>query len=94
MAVAGTKKKYRADCAWSTIACGVRRIEATALRVRITFHPPDRRHRDTDNMLASIKAGLDGVADVIGIDDSRWELVLSRGAPKAPGRIELTLEPL
>lgn len=94
MAVAGTKKRYRADCAWSTIAAGIRRIDAAALRVRITFHPPDARARDTDNMLASIKAGLDGVADVIGIDDSRWTLVLARGAPERRGRVELVLEPL
>lgn len=94
MAVARVKKQYRADCAWSTIAAGVRRIDATAVRVRITFHPPDARARDTDNMLASLKAGLDGVADVIGIDDSRWTLVIARGAPAAPGRVDLALEPL
>jgi len=94
MAVARIKKQYRADCAWSTIAAGVRRVDATALLVRITFHPPDARARDTDNMLASIKAGLDGVADVIGIDDSRWTLVIARGAPVARGRVDLALDPL
>lgn len=94
LAVSGIRRKYRADCAWSTIAAGVRRLEASDLRVRITFYPPDARARDTDNMLASIKSGLDGVADVIGIDDSRWTLVLARGAPERPGRIELVLEPL
>src|SRR5690606_25207652 len=94
MAVASLKKKYRAECAWSTIAAGVRRVDATALHVRIAFHPPDARARDIDNMLAAIKAGLDGVADVIGIDDSRWTLVLYRGAPVDLGRVELTLAPL
>lgn len=94
MAVAGKRRQYRADCAWSTIAAGVRRIEASALRVRITFCPPDARARDLDNMLASIKSGLDGVADVIGIDDSRWTLVLARGEPERPGRVDLVLEPL
>lgn len=94
MAVARIKRQYRADCAWSTIAAGVRNIKARGLRVRVTFHPPDRRARDTDNMLASIKAGLDGVADVVGIDDSRWELVLARGSPERHGRVELVLEPI
>jgi crossover junction endodeoxyribonuclease RusA len=93
MAVAGKRRQYRADCAWSTIAANVRRIEASALRVRITFHPPDARARDLDNMLASIKSGLDGVADVIGIDDSRWTLVLAVGAPVRFGRVNLVLEP-
>lgn len=45
-------------------------------------------------MIASIKAGLDGVADVVGIDDSQWVLVIARGEPVAPGKVELTLEPL
>jgi len=94
LAVAGKRRKYRADCAWSTIAAGIRRIEAPALRVRITFHPPDARARDRDNMLASIKSGLDGVADVIGIDDSRWELVIAVGEPVRCGRVDLLLEPV
>lgn len=94
MAVAKLRKKYRADCAWSTIAAGVRSIRAAGLRVHITFHPPDARARDVDNMLASIKAGLDGVSDVIGIDDSRWTLVIARGAPAPRGRVDLVLESL
>jgi len=94
LAVAGKRRKYRADCAWAAIVAGVRRIEAQALIVRITFHPPDGRHRDLDNMLASLKAGLDGVADVIGIDDSRWQLVLARGEPDRRGRVDLVLEPI
>lgn len=94
MAVARDKKRYREDCAWSTIAAGVRRIVAPGLRVHITFVPPNARTRDRDNMLAAIKAGLDGVADVVGIDDSRWELVIARAAPEPPGRVELVLEPL
>jgi len=42
--------------------------------VTLTFVPPDRRARDRDNMLASLKSHLDGVADAIGCDDSRWRL--------------------
>lgn len=94
LAVAGKRRQYRADCAWSTIAAGVRRVDAPALEVRITFHPPDARARDLDNMLASIKSGLDGVADVIGVDDSRWTLVLVAGSPVRHGRVDLVIEPL
>lgn len=94
LAVAGKRRKYRADCAWATIVAGVRRIEAQALIVRITFHPPDGRHRDMDNMLAAIKSGLDGVADVIGINDARWQLVLARGERDPRGRVDLVLEPI
>jgi len=37
--------------------------------VKITFYPPDKRHRDADNMIASMKAGFDGVADALKVDD-------------------------
>ena len=33
---------------------------------------------------AAVLAELDGVADVIGVDDSRWELTLRRGAVRRP----------
>jgi len=37
--------------------------------LRITFAAPDGRARDLDNMLASQKHALDGVANALGIDD-------------------------
>ena len=77
-ALSRAKKAYRAACAWTAKEQGARKVEADALAVRITFVPPDRRARDTDNMLASIKAGLDGLADVLGVDDSRWTLTIAR----------------
>ena len=42
------------------------------LHLWITFYPPDRRHRDDDNMIASFKAGRDGLALALGIDDKRF----------------------
>lgn len=50
--------------------------------VKITFHPPDNRRRDTDGMLSACKAYLDGIADAIGVDDSRFSISISRGEPK------------
>lgn len=38
----------------------------------IDFYPPDRRHRDDDNMIAAFKAGRDGLADALGVDDKRF----------------------
>ena len=35
----------------------------------IDFYPPDRRHRDDDNCAAAFKAGRDGLADALEIDD-------------------------
>lgn len=43
--------------------------------MEITFHEPDKRyHRDHDNMMASIKSGLDGVADALHVNDNRFRL--------------------
>ena len=92
-ALARAKKQYRRSCAWAAVAAGARRLDADRLRVRVRFIPPNANVRDTDNMVASIKSGLDGVAEVIGVDDSRWDLVLApRGAPEPPGRVEVIIE--
>lgn len=40
----------------------------------IDFVPPDRRHRDDDNMIASIKSLRDGVADALGVNDRRFRI--------------------
>jgi crossover junction endodeoxyribonuclease RusA len=62
------------------------------LLVKITFRPPDKRRRDLDNALSSIKAGLDGVADAIGVDDRHWALMLQWGEPVKGGAVELEIE--
>lgn len=40
--------------------------------IRLDFFPPDRARRDDDNVVASFKAGRDGVADALKVDDSRF----------------------
>lgn len=68
------KKDYRKACGWEAIAQGIRKIEADALVVHLTFYPPDRRHYDQDNLVARMKAGLDGLSDAIGVDDKHFKL--------------------
>ena len=72
-AKARAAKAYRTGCGWEAKAQGACHIKADRLPVTITFHPPDGRRRDPDNMIASFKSGADGIADVIGVDDSKWE---------------------
>lgn len=50
----------------------------------ITFHAPDARKRDLDNMLGAVKYGLDGLALATGQDDSEWSLTIRKGAPHRP----------
>jgi len=69
-------KSYRHACATLTRQAGVLSLPDGRLHVTIEFVPPDRRHRDRDNMLASIKSGLDGLADALGVNDSRFDLTV------------------
>ena len=76
--LARAKKAYRAACAWTAKEQGAKRIEAERLHLTITFVPPNRRAHDLDNCLARMKSGLDGLADVLGVDDKRWSLTISK----------------
>ena len=86
-------KAYRTGAAWEAKAAGVQKLCAPAAHLRITFCPPDARRRDLDNMLASIKPALDGLSDVLGVDDSRWSLTIERGPIVARGRVRITISP-
>lgn len=73
-ALASFKKQYRAECARQALAQGLRRITAERLVVAMVFNPPSRRRIDLDNCIARMKAGIDGLADVLGVDDSKWRM--------------------
>lgn len=75
-------KGYRLACAWYAAEQRITRMDARKINARITFHPPSNRRMDIDNMLSRAKAGIDAVSDVIGVDDSKWELSLVRGEPR------------
>lgn len=86
-ALARRRKAYRTGCAWEAVSAGAKKLTADYLHVTITFYPPDRRHRDRDNMIAALKSGQDGIADAIGVDDSRWVPTYAVGEPVARGRV-------
>ena len=79
--ISSIRARYRHDCGWLVTAAKMNfaHMADCGLHMRITFHPPDNRKRDLDNMLASIKSGLDGVSDAMGVDDSKWGLTIRRG---------------
>lgn len=64
-------KAYRQACFLLCRAAGLPVPSGRAL-LAIEFVPPDRRRRDDDNCIASFKSGRDGVAEALGIDDSRF----------------------
>ena len=90
-ALARAKKAYRHACAVSARSQGLGRINAEKLHLSLTFFAPTRRAYDLDNALARMKAGLDGLADVLGVDDKHWSLSIQRGdAPAGCVRVEVT----
>ena len=94
MALARRKKAYRTGCGWEATAAGLRKTEANKLAVLITFNPPDNRRRDSDGMIAAIKSGQDGIADVLGVDDSLWVPTYAVGEPVKRGRVSFEFEVL
>lgn len=92
LAKASAAKKARADAALCAKAAGMSHINASALVVTVIFSPPDSRGRDLDGMLSNIKPHLDGIADVIGIDDRHWRLALERAEPVKNGNVRIEIE--
>ena len=86
---ARAKKAYRTLCAWQAKSQGATRMDAERLHLKITFVPPNRRARDLDNMLASCKSGLDGLCDVLGVDDSKWSIEISKAEDRIGGFVEI-----
>lgn len=62
------------------------------IMLSIVFRPPDKRRRDLDNMLASIKGAIDGIADALEVNDQRFAITLRRGEPVKSGAVIITIE--
>jgi crossover junction endodeoxyribonuclease RusA len=61
---------------WATKAVlGLSKFEhdGSPIRVTLTAYPADKRARDSDNLLASCKALLDGIALALGVNDSLFD---------------------
>jgi crossover junction endodeoxyribonuclease RusA len=68
LAKAKAAKAYRLAC-WAIAKQSGIKLAPGRYALNLTFFPPTKQPRDLDNCLASIKAGLDGVADAWGIND-------------------------
>lgn len=94
--ISKAKKRYRSAAAYAVHAAGPP-IQVCMLRdfakvdVKLSFSPPDKRARDEDNMLASMKAALDGVSDALDIDDSQFVLTHEVLPPVKGGNVRITI---
>ena len=92
-ALAKAKKKAKTDAYHIALEAGIGKIEAEKVLVRYSFFPPSRRAYDLDNLIASMKAGADGIAMAIGIDDSKWNIAVSPHGPvEKNGMVKIDIE--
>ncbi len=61
------------------------------VRLSWQFCPPSHRRYDTDNLIAQHKAAQDGIADALGVDDSRFISTYSMAAPVKGGAVIVTV---
>lgn len=79
---------------WAELGCRGTKPDWPGARLAFTFNPPDNRRRDTDNCIASTKAARDGIADALGIDDSKFECSYAMGEPTKGGAVRVEIRPI
>jgi crossover junction endodeoxyribonuclease RusA len=65
-------KKYRADCYLLAKMAKIKIDWEGDIHLFVNFYPPIKRRYDLDNLAARMKAGMDGIADALGVNDVRF----------------------
>lgn len=88
------RKKYKEDCGWAILEntdSGMLTIIAKRdreLDLVVTFHPPDRRRHDRDNLIGRFKPGQDALALAALLDDSKFTVTYRPiGEPVKGGQV-------
>lgn len=77
-----------------SLAAKLPKVPPQALPVTVTLHQPlGVVPRDRDNAIAATKAGQDGVADAIGLDDRHWVTEYAFGEPVKGGAVVVDIRP-
>ena len=86
-------QRYREACYWQALCDGIKPNHhyAPPISIHLRFIPPDGRHRDEDNMIASCKAALDGLADALGVNDREFRLSHSVDRENIGGMVKATI---
>ena len=87
------KASYRFACEVVTLGNRTATVPDGPLSLSLVFCPPTKRSYDRDNLATRMKAGLDGMCDALGFDDSRFAVVTVRVIPSEgkPGRVIVTI---
>lgn len=89
-AKAAETKKHREWARLATLAAAPSIPASGDIRLHIHFIPPDRRG-DRTNFANRLKPALDGIAEALGVNDSRFLPHYTFGEPEKPGRVVVTL---
>lgn len=81
-------KAYRRTCGLIALALDAPHLSGKKY-FWVTFCPPNRRSYDDDNLLARFKAGRDGIADGLGIDDKNFVTTINVGEPVPGGAVRV-----
>lgn len=81
-------KKYKHDCIWLLRP----HYESIAGKFTFTFTfcPPDKRRRDTDNLVSASKWLQDSLSYITGVDDSKFIVTYAMGEPVKGGAVVVT----
>lgn len=96
LTVARNARTERWEARVRCLEAGLRKPGWEGARLAFTICPPDARRRDLQNVIGSLKAAVDGIADALGVDDSRfrirWPEAFSE--PRRGGVVLVTVEPI
>lgn len=88
------KSDYRESSTWlAKSQLGDWKHNGNSIVLTLAFHMPDKRWRDADNCLAAAKAGIDGLADALMVNDRIFNpIIVQRILGEKPGKLIITLE--
>ncbi|GHA15298.1 hypothetical protein GCM10007989_07580 [Devosia pacifica] len=88
---AAAAKAARTDAGWAVRAAVEKKPDWHSVSVSMLFCPPDGRRRDRDNLISSMQAATDGIADALGIDDSKFVCTYAIGPVVKGGEVRVCL---
>lgn len=88
-AITGIRTSYKNDCYYAAKQQCLGKVlqvaDGITYAVLLTFVPDDFRHRDADNLLGSIKYGLDSLALAMGVNDRQFKPITVDWSFREPG---------
>lgn len=93
MQKAKAKAIYRSECERITLKeLETQDVDKECCELWFTFYKPNKRHMDADNMLASMKSGIDGMCDALNINDKQFKRIVIQVSDEIGGYVVVELK--